>query len=152
MKSTETTTEIVTEATTSLYEVAFMVKEESGFDRVKAILSQHQATVVAEQPITKAKLAYPINKIAFAFFGIIRFNALPETITSITHDFSIEDGFLRHMIHAVRKVRHSKRRTEESVQSERQPFVRDAHRTSPEAILTNEDLEKKIEEISQTEA
>lgn len=148
MKLTETTIEAVV----SLYEVAFMLKEETGLDRVKAILSHHGATIVAEQPITKAKLAYPIKKMTFAFFGIIRFNALPESITSITHNFGIEDGFLRHMIHAVKIKRTTeKQKGSESDQVRHQTFTRSTQHASPETMLTNADLEKKIEEISKVE-
>ena len=136
------------------YEVAFWIKDEND-SSIKKIISKYEGEILKEKPIQKMRLAYPIKKENFAFFGNIIFGMLPDKVIGFKADANLEEGVLRYFFRRAKK-----NRTEESSPregSQAAPTFKEKSRSflgfrsepkkGTEQILTNEALEKKIEEI-----
>jgi ribosomal protein S6 len=131
------------------YEIAFWTKEENN-DAAEKLISKHGAAVERKRISPKMKLFFPIKKENFAFLDTIVFSAEPEMIAPITADLNLETGILRYFLRKARKsAPESRSESAEGVgPDERKPFFRiREERKGPENILTNEAIEKKIEEI-----
>lgn len=129
------------------YEIGFLVKEESS-EPIKNILQKNKAAVYEEGNLTRVALAYPIKKEKLAFFGYFRFTSLPEAAADIQEALKLEPAVLRTIF--IKLTRNSSK-SEKVVPFEgkraarRQPEVK--KEGGGEGGLSNEDLEKKIEEI-----
>ncbi|MFA6407825.1 MAG: 30S ribosomal protein S6 [Candidatus Paceibacterota bacterium] len=129
------------------YEIAFVTETEDTMP-IKAVLSKHNSKVLNEKPTMKIQLAYKIDKIAFGFMGSIEFLGEPETVKEIKSELWHSKDVIRFMISKKPEVKQ-----EEGRGADREP------RTGPSAptrlknmigsMLSNEALEKKIEEILQ---
>ncbi len=134
------------------YEVAFWIKTEVS-DPVKAILAKNGAEATKERLIQKMRLAFPIKKENFAFLGTIIFSMPAEAIGNLKSELNMEPVILRYFLRKAKKPS-EERRVETGVGSETSPngrksFFRKRSDASKAAgdLLTNEALEKKIEEI-----
>lgn len=129
------------------YELGFLVKEESS-EPVKKILQKNNAVVFEESALTKVSLAYPIKKEKMAFFGYCRFTALPEAAAVIQEALKFQPEVLRVIFI---KLSESAVRAAKANQGEIKRPVRrretEVKKEGSESGLSNEDLEKKIEEI-----
>lgn len=133
------------------YEIAFWTKTENG-DPAKAALAKNGAEVVKERSIQKMRLAFPIKKENFAFLGTMIFSVNPEKIDNLKSDLNLELDILRYFLRKAKKVSE-----EEGVVENRDGGGgrgrRSSFRSRSDAgkgvgdVLTNEALEKKIEEI-----
>jgi hypothetical protein len=96
----------------------------------------------------KIALAYPIKKQTSGFFGYFHFAFSPEEIKHLEHEMETSVAVLRHLIITppFKKMEARPRPETSHTPSARVQIPRAAEGTKPEA-LTNEDLEKKIEEI-----
>ena len=136
------------------YELTFWLKDED-LSLIKNILQKRGVAISAEKPLTKFRLSYPIKKETNAFMGAMVFDADPASIESLTAELNIAPGILRFMISAA--PRHKSGGAREAVGTAAPAargrgglFRRERPETKPVGeILTNEALEKKIEEISQ---
>ncbi len=146
--------------TVKKYEIGFLLKSEEDAKEINKTLEKNKANILKSGEVSKIKLAYKINKEQFASFGYIRFEAEPSSIKKIKEELKTAKSVLRVMIiilpktppEAKRKERFFKKPEKEkyekprikeieneSVQSKK-PFVRASE-------LTNEELEKKLEEV-----
>ncbi len=136
------------------YEIAFWSKEENN-GSVKKILSKYGAEVTKEKPIQKMRLAYPIKKENFAFFGNVIFSAAPETIFNLKNDLNLQEEVLRYFFRKVKKRQTEEKDARENSQTPNSPrergksffAFRSDMKRGTDQILTNEALEKRIEEI-----
>jgi small subunit ribosomal protein S6 len=130
-----------------MYEISFVLKEEDA-SPVKKIFSGHGAEIGSEEELRKIQLAYPMKKKEYGFFGSFRFEAGAEELKKIFSDLKLADGVLRYMV-----VRREEKKEESRERSRvSQPAVykkTEELKRHPEPALTNEELEKKIEEILQ---
>jgi ribosomal protein S6 len=132
----------------SLYDLTFVsVHGDAG--KAKAILGKHGATVVAERSLDKIRLAYPIEKQSYAFLTVLRFSGAAD-VDALVRELAHEGDMLRSMVTEV----DIKREAAESARSGRptigaRPGLRPTpgRREEPGEALTNEALEKKIEEF-----
>jgi ribosomal protein S6 len=132
----------------SLYDLTFVsVHGDAG--KAKAILGKHGATVVAERSLDKIRLAYPIEKQSYAFLTVLRFSGAAN-VDALVRELAHEGDMLRSMVTEV----DIKREAAESARSGRptigaRPGLRPVpgRREEPGEALTNEALEKKIEEL-----
>jgi len=134
------------------YEVAFLTKEEGGDALIKKFLQKYGAVVEREKSAQKMKLSFPIKKENFAFLGTVVFSADSETVKGLVTDLNLEGGILRYFLRKAKKPSLENRSERgDSAPKERKSFLRFGRdeKKGPEQALTNEALEKKIEEILQ---
>ncbi len=149
------------EGSTKKYEISFLSVGESGGDEISRLLESSGAIISVSSAANRIKLAYPIEKEVFAYFGYVIFSVDPENIKKIKEGIKFMKGILRTMIIvnpivALRSEAPSegvaqpeasaeteKGETSSSVSEE----VSRPKKTRPVSDLSNEELEKKLEEI-----
>ncbi|MDP3052468.1 MAG: 30S ribosomal protein S6 [bacterium] len=131
------------------YEIGFVIKTEDA-----AIISQSLKNrgfvVLAENPLEKIQLAYLIKKESYAYFSYSHFEGDPAAIKELKEDLKLNPEVLRYLIITppfIKKL--AWRNPAFSETSGEMKFTPPVAKRSPaiESILTNEALEKKIEEI-----
>lgn len=131
------------------YELAFVIKSE-GFAVIAKLLASGGFTVLTENPLEKIQLAYPIKKENYAYFGYCHLEGEPAAIKNLRTDLKLNSEVLRYLIITPPFIKKPAWRKSEPTNSpEETKFNPPANRQSPstEPALTNEALEKKIEEI-----
>lgn len=140
---------------TKEYEIAFVVKDEMAASAFLKLLHQHGAEIFAEGPLQPLKAAYRIKKEQDVFFGYVHVRMAPEHVKQLTNDLNVNSSVLRFLIITppfakISKPIHS--------MTERVSHVREVGVSVPREVslapkmampLSNEELEKKINEISQ---
>ncbi len=138
------------------YEIAFLLSEESDLKGLLDILKQHEATITFEGPLKKIALAYEIKKQSSAHFGFIRFTAPPAQIPSLEQVLVLHQPVLRSLIVTYVPGRATVPRDPSAVPviaaaslADATPVVVEPAVVTPghSLPLSNEDLEKRIEEI-----
>ena len=129
------------------YEISFLVRQEEQSQEVVSVLNRHGAQISHEGQVSKIRLAYPIKKEANAYFGYLWFFAEPDAVVAIDNDLRLNKEVLRFIVltSPVKKSSSERRDVRETPKSAPQipaPVLQ-------ERELTNEDLEKKLEEILQ---
>jgi ribosomal protein S6 len=134
------------------YEIAVLLKEEGSVKDVLKLLSQHGLEVREEGPLKKIQLAYPVEKATNAHFGFFHVLGLPAEVKLLEHDMRTQGGILRSLIVTLPS---DKAEAEGAMRMRRpisrRPMATDAP-TAPAPVrkaLSNEAIEKKIEEILQ---
>lgn len=134
------------------YEIGFIIKTEDA-SVISQSLKNREFVVLTENPIEKIQLAYPIEKESYGYFGYSHFEGDPAAVKNLKDDFKLNPEVLRYLIITPPFVKKPAwRQTAPDRMPEEPKFVPSAvkqDRQSPpvESILTNEALEKKIEEI-----
>jgi len=132
------------------YEIAFVLKAENSLS-ISAALKSKGFSVLLENPIEKIQLAYPIKKENYAYFGYFHFEGNPAEIKSLKDDLALNHDVLRYIIitppfvkkPAWRRPMSSSRPSSASAAQE----IETKASVTAQPALTNEALEKKIEEI-----
>jgi len=125
------------------YEISYLVKTEEDANGVAEVLKSQGAEIVAQFPASKINLAYKIEKEPSAYFGYIHFSASPSAIKPIQDSFKLKSGILRILV-VTPPLEKSKPRVTNLRPRPLKPVVPDVKSSEP---LSNEALEKKIEEI-----
>jgi len=128
-----------------MYELTVITKEEN-LDPVKEILRSRGFEVLSEEAPKKIHLYYPIKKERYGFLGVLRFKGASEGVTGLSADLNFKENILRALITKVKTVKGEEEKTLPSSARRREPRRTEAARPA-ETVLTNEELEKKIEEI-----
>lgn len=145
------------------YEVGFLARSEQDRDEVAKILESYQLPIIYEGQISKIKLAYPIKKENFACFGFLYFSGDPAIIEKLSSELRTNPKILRFLI-ILRPILRKDESREIKIpsmskmslagQPERSQKVFSEQpsqlvRKAPikTEALSNEDLEKKLEEI-----
>ena len=143
------TTEITEKADPKEFEISYLLKDEGGASDVLKLLKQHDFVVDHENPVKKIALAYKIKKETSAYFGFAHFKGDPAEIKSLDHNLTSSQQVLRFLIitppFSTTKVVSQKPRPVKAVK----PKTETEERPAANAPLSNEALEKKIEEILQ---
>ena len=136
------------EKKTENYEIALWTKEESDAP-VKKLLEKHGASITKEKPVLKMKLSFPIKKENFAFLTTIIFSIGPEKVSGLKSNLNLENTILRYFLRRAKKPSVDGRSNGNERSSESRSFfhLRSESKKAPNETLTNEALEKKIEEI-----
>ncbi len=130
------------------YEMSFLLQEEGGLSTVTKFVKDLGGEIALEGSIQKIALSYPIKKETNAFFGFLHFSMDPAEIAHLTHEMETKPGILRHLIITPPfKKMETRPRMETPRVAERASIERKPEPVRPLETLTNEDLEKKIEEI-----
>lgn len=126
------------------YEISFLIRDEAETPELLKILKQHGAEILFEGHLRKINLAYKIRKEASAYFGYLHFSAAPGAIAGLEEALRTKVSILRYLIVTPPFAR---------MKSQQRERPREAAPASPAQLsampLSNEALEKKIEEILQ---
>lgn len=124
------------------FEVNVLVKEEST-EAIMRILKAHGAEVLSEKPIQKIRLSYDIKKQQYAFFVTLEISISKDKESEIRKDLSLDEKVIRLLITEKKEKKGAERRASDV--SKKPSRLKSAI----QAMLPNEALERKIEEILQ---
>lgn len=136
------------------YEIGVLVKNETDLPGIIAMIREHKGEVTADFRAKKIKLEYPIKKETEAIFAYANFEADGETAKSLEKTLLITPQVLRSLIVVAQKVE-VKQPAERPLDEKRASAPRASggatasseSRSQHAWPLSNEALEKKIEEI-----
>lgn len=137
------------------YEIGFLARSEGGIGDVRQFLIQHQAEIIAEGSPRKINLSYKIKKETEAYFNFFRFQAWPSDIPALHRDMETGSKTLRFLIisasaePSAARGRSSSKFARKTAPFEKTDFSSAAPAKKGPSPLSNEDLEKRIEEILQ---
>ena len=140
---------------TKKYELSLMFKTEEAAESVLLLIKNQGGVVLEKGPIQKTKLAYQIKKENTAFFFSVIFSLLPEKIPALDRELKLLRDVLRFLVitppivkeeRSERPPRSASPRPESSQKPE-EPRERAMTEEREPEVLTNELLEKKLEEI-----
>jgi ribosomal protein S6 len=126
------------------YELAFLAKDEESAQAVFALLEKQHAVVSHKNDPSSIQLAYPIHKHTSALFGFCYFTASPEILQEINNALRINTSIIRFLL-LTPPVKPYIR--QEKVPKVQEPNKRPESPAISTSILSNEDLEQKLEEI-----
>lgn len=138
------------------YEISFLAVSEKGKDEILKTLQKFQGAVSFESPAGRLNLSYQIKRQKSAFFGYFHFSALTEAIKKISEDLKLNAEILRFLIitppiakQAPMSQRARMRIRRVALPKEAKEELKKAEIVKSEikSVLTNEELEKKLEEI-----
>ena len=140
------------------YELALLLKTEDDLAGVLTLVRQHNGEVLSEPRAKKLALAYTIKGVDEAVFAYCTFRASGEDVKELEHDLITRQGVVRSMIIIAIPV--SERPISAApfpLQKRGRPSSSPVRSAAPGAEvkpsaprpLSNEALEKKIEEILQ---
>jgi ribosomal protein S6 len=124
------------------YELAFLVREESDNAGLMAALKDAGAEIGLEGPIRKTALAYEIKKETSACFGFVQFTMDPSGAKPLEAALNQKPEIMRFLLITPPTAKERPQSTTGPQRPEAKPY-------EPKAapVLSNEALEKKIEEI-----
>lgn len=125
------------------YELSYLAKTEEAAKEIGEILKSQGAEITGDTPGVKINLAYKIKKEDSAYFGYFHFSAVPGSVKQIEDALKIKSDVLRVLLITPPFVK-NKARTVAPRQRISKPII---PVEKPSAPLSNEALEKKIEEI-----
>ena len=124
------------------YEISFLLGQEKDVEDVLKLLKREEAEIIFEGTLRKIPLAYKIKKQSEAYFGYLHFRMSKNKVKSLEKDFLTTSTVLRSLII-----------TPPFVRPKPEPRARQRTAPAPPAQvgvpLSNEALERKIEEILQ---
>lgn len=146
---------------TKNYEIGFLASSQEAAERVLSILSEKGAGIISRAQILRIALAYPIRSHESAHFGSIVFSANAGALPEIERTLRMSNEILRHMVISHHEAKESgiagrfrkqgdeiARPQEPSSQAKEPAKTRELKKREAETVeLTNEALEKKLEEI-----
>ncbi len=128
-----------------LYDLTVLLKSEND-SSVEALVQKAGADSFAKKELAKLELAYPVRKEKTAFMGVYTFLLAPDALKGVQEGLKFDENCLRYLL-----IVGKEGKTAPSTRVPRTDFKNGAparKRTEPEP-LTNEALQKKIEEISE---
>ncbi len=139
MNPTQTNPEVIT------YELTFYTLGED-VAPVRVIVEKHGGKVVSDRAPQKVRLGYAIEKQQYAFLSTLTFTGDSQVITPLSVELNLSELVLRFQVSRRierKEVKRAPRAEPVSAESPRAPS-----RIKPfDGTLSNEALEKKIEEI-----
>jgi ribosomal protein S6 len=134
------------------YEIGFLSREEGGPDELRKFIIRSGGEILLEGPVERIALAYKIEKELSAYFGYFHFSMDPAAVKAMEIDLNTAPFVLRYLIitppfvktkpRGVGRPKAKALPTPDSTPTERKPAVESLP-------LSNEALERKIEEILQ---
>ena len=126
------------------YELAFWLKDENDFAKIKSLMDDLGLEITHTSEIRNIQFAYPIKKMTTGYFGFVHFMGSSENAASLNHTLRVEGVCLRYLLskdpikkNEIREMRRQapERKAEKPVEQKSSD------------VVTNEELEKKLEEI-----
>ncbi|HPW34273.1 MAG TPA: 30S ribosomal protein S6 [Candidatus Paceibacterota bacterium] len=133
---------------TKEYEITFWLKDEAGIDKMKSILNNHGITPAFVSELKRVNLAYPIKKETSAFLGNMNFITDSEKIQEASKELRVDGELLRFMV-SKDPAKPQPMQEREGREMRRPVQEQKVEKTEPKSsdMVTNEELEKKLEEI-----
>ena len=135
------------------YEIGFVARDEKGGDDINKSLTGHKCEIAESGNLERIKLAYPIKKETIGYFGYYHFLAESPAIEKIKSELNLHSNILRFIIitppaekQPVSAFKPEIRR-KTIISKDINPKIEARRPSAPPSILTNEALEKKLEEI-----
>lgn len=137
------------------YEIALLVRAESDIQNARLIMEKNGISKTFESPIKQVQLAYSISKEKSAFFCFWYGMADPSVIKEFVNELRHEAWCLRSLVVAdpVKHAHYNEVRRSENdeeyankreIKEQEAPIIQEKKVSE---TVTNEDLEKKLEEI-----
>lgn len=141
------------------FEATYLERTEGGAG-VRKTIERHGGKILAERPCEKVRLAYPMEKQTYAFLSVTEFTLSTAALRELQEELRLNGELLRVLIHRAPRVAADRGReaqhdtagvSAEASATSAQAGGRPPRTLRPlnESVLTNEALEKKIEEILQ---
>ena len=129
------------------YEISFLAKEEADVKKGLDLLRRHGAEITLHGPVERITLAYPILHETGASFGYAHFTMNAGDLPAFTRDLRASRAFIRFLVVTPPFVKTAPRQAPRSRVREATgvPLMPSERQTT--LPLSNEALEKKIEEI-----
>ena len=124
------------------FEVNVLTKEEST-EAILRVFKAHKAEVLSEKPVQKIRLSYDIKKQQYAFFVTFEISVSRDEERAIRKDLSEAEHVIRLLITEKKEKKTTDKGTGEVAKKPSRL------KSALQAMLPNEALEKKIEEILQ---
>lgn len=137
------------EITIKEYELAYLAQEEDGANLVRTALVREGGEIFSENPAERITLAYKIAKQSQAYFGWFHFRLAPEALKAVDYELKTKPGILRFLIITPPFVKDRSKPVSRQKQGPASVAKAELVRPAPQASLSNEELERKIEEILQ---
>jgi ribosomal protein S6 len=129
------------------YELGYLLKEERNAEILDTVRG-HGGEITLEGPLNRTHLAYQIQKEPEAYFGFVQFTMEPGKAKELEATLGLNKNVMRSIIMTPPPMK-EKKRLEDVVQGPPKPMVQPREPKAQPTILSNEALEKKIEEILQ---
>ena len=134
------------------YEISFLVRDENGQQEITKTLESCQASIIDGGNVLRINLAYQIKKENEAYFGYLHFLANTDKIKNISDDLKLNQKVLRFLIITPPITKMMRMETQRIIKKTFQPRAVERMEIkkpspAPTATLSNEALEKKLEEI-----
>ncbi len=118
---------------------------------VSALLKKHGAETDSVTALKKVRLAYPVKKQQYAFFGTALISVKTEVLVALNRDLTLAEGLLRFSL--VKPGKPQEERKPRAPKTDKPTVKSDALptriRSFDDNTLSNEALESKLKEISQ---
>jgi len=135
------------------YEIAFLVKEEQDAQNIKQDALRLGFSITEQGETKRITLAYPIEKEQGAWFGFFRATAASDAIKGLSDELSLNASCIRNMI-VSDPPQKTVERPMRPLSGSQRPTIRKQEISQKEIpaqtsgnMVTNEELEKKLEEI-----
>lgn len=128
------------------YEAAFVSADETSAKKFSDDFKKAGAEIVFESPLSKMRLAYPVDKREEAYFGFLHFNLEPAELPRIEKQLRVHSPVLRFLIVTPPFMKQKERRQYEPRKKISPVSSVDK---KPASHLSNEALEKQLKEILQ---
>ena len=130
------------------YEIALLLKAEEDINSAKELMKKHGFDVTFESPFRRMSLAYTIKKETSAVFGWFYVMAQTDSIKDFTKEIKNETWCIRSLV-VKDPVKRDTDKTEGAERYQRKEVsAKPKEEEKPASTsVTNEDLEKKLEEI-----
>lgn len=136
------------ETNTKTYEIGFLGTRDEAAQIVMEAAKNAAGIVTFEGPVDRIQLAYPIQKERGAYFGYCHIECVPGRLREIRDALGANAAILRFLIVTPPPVRQRPRSVPRPRKPAREEYVV-PHEPPAPGPLSNEALEKKIEEILQ---
>lgn len=145
-----------------IYEISFLAKSEEAGEKISKTLKDGGFSIVEGVRTARIKLTYPVKKENFAYFGYLRFSGEPANIKGLGDKMKTEPEILRFSVVFRPVIKEKEQRTfrenpagrtkvaaenREEMEVFQQQSVSPAKKPLKTETLSNEALEKKLEEI-----
>lgn len=125
---------------------------------VEKILSEHKVGITDQQDLGKKKFSYAIDKVIHGFYQSIEFNAMPDTIITITAALKLNNNVLRFLIISKKEVTAEEQELQaklKTAQADKQAKTKEAEEKKEEETsatkVSLEDLDEKLDQILESD-
>ncbi|MDI6734197.1 MAG: 30S ribosomal protein S6 [Patescibacteria group bacterium] len=128
------------------YELTFVSFVEAGI-KIKQIIEESGGIVLFEKELQKIRLAYPVKKQQYGFLGVVEFKTKPDLIGLTLKALKSKTDTIRYLICNKELKNDFVNQGRERFKKERARILPRVAKKQADVSLTNEAIEKKIEEI-----